>query len=131
MQDDINDEAFDPNDNIGNINDYEYNKLKRLYPYNSNSTTSHLEVETLRNMNTIMIGAISEIESYFGHLWGHHKKHNELNDIEKVYKEQWFQLRNMLLNRGNAIKRKTKTLIRSQLKTIKINANNNNHNKDT
>lgn len=57
-------------------------------------------VRMTKNMETIMIGALEEIENSFGFLWGH--KENRSKTKEEIeFSEMWQDLRSRILDRSN------------------------------
>lgn len=58
-----------------------------------------------KKIDTTMIFPLSQIESAFGHLWGHGKSELELTPEEKVMYKKWQECRNNILNNGNQQKR--------------------------
>jgi hypothetical protein len=55
-----------------------------------------------KKIQTTMIGSLSRFETGFGHLWAHHKKHEEeLTDQELYFDNIWQDVRNNILNHGN------------------------------
>lgn len=58
-----------------------------------------------KKIDTTMIYPLSQIESAFGHLWGHGKPDSELTSEEKVMHRKWQECRNNILNNGNQQKR--------------------------
>ena len=67
----------------------------------------NLEVQFLINLmskkiQTTMIGCLARFETGFGHLWAHHKTHDEdLTDQELYFDNIWQDVRNNILNHGN------------------------------
>lgn len=62
-------------------------------------------------IQTTMIFPLSQYESAFGHLWGHGKPEDKLNDDEKMFRTKWNEVRNNILNNGNQQKRNANTEI--------------------
>lgn len=89
-----------------------YNKMKKASEqnqemilmnkanYKKRSTNRLLKI-IQKKITTTMIGAISQIESNFGHLWGHGKMLRELSQSEQQYREIWNSVRNNILTNGN------------------------------
>lgn len=61
-----------------------------------------LNNNTKRAIRTAFIGAIAQFERNFGYLWGHNKQKEELTDNQKKFLELWLQVRNSILDLGNA-----------------------------
>lgn len=53
-----------------------------------------------KSINTTMIGALNDLEKIMGHLWGHQTKNLSLE--QQRNKELWEQVRESILDRGNA-----------------------------
>ena len=58
-----------------------------------------LQHRVIKNMETIMIGCLEEIENHFGHLWGHDK--DDYTKEEQDFYLIWQELRESILERGN------------------------------
>jgi hypothetical protein len=54
-----------------------------------------------KKFKTSIIGAIASIEKYFGDLWGHGLDFAELSGAQKEFREDWAELRNEILTKGN------------------------------
>lgn len=67
-------------------------------------------------IKTTMIGAISEIENTFGHMWGH-KKRDTTEEQDELY-EDFMELRERILNIGNFQIRKIKRIISDDRRKI-------------
>ena len=52
-------------------------------------------------LQTVNIGSISQFETYFGILWGHGKREEELNDSEREWRTIWQECRKNVLDNGN------------------------------
>lgn len=61
-----------------------------------------------RAIKTTMIGAISEFEKMFGHLWGHGAKDGETTQEEDDMYEDFMYMRDVILDLGNDQIRKLK-----------------------
>lgn len=95
---------------LGNPNNqYTHNQLKRIVDEakrkNQERSNLHSQKRFINNItkkfNTTMIGAIAEIEKYFGDLWGYGKDENELNKSEREWRKKFILLRTAILNNGN------------------------------
>lgn len=88
----------------------EHQHLKRLHEekkrvseerqkvYSKKTLTSLLN----KKFKTTMIGALASFEDSFGHLWGHGKPVDELDDQESLWKDLWDGARTDILNKGNS-----------------------------
>jgi hypothetical protein len=54
-----------------------------------------------KKFSTTMIGALSEIEKTFGHLWGQGLNERDLTKSERDMREKYMELRTKILNNGN------------------------------
>lgn len=87
------------------MKDMDHNKLREMarlpIPQGGKERLSnHLE----KDIRTLFIGIIDEIEKSLGYLWGHGNE--ELTDNQKRFLERWQFLRKRILDRGNNTIRK-------------------------
>ncbi len=68
--------------------------------YNESSQKRLLKILE-KKLQTSFIGALSQFEQIFGHLWGHNKDEDELTKQEREYRDLWVQARTNILNNGN------------------------------
>jgi hypothetical protein len=62
-----------------------------------------LEQDIEKKIKTTMIGALASFEKRFGKLWGHDKsKEEELTPQEHRFLQIWLEVREEILDRGNA-----------------------------
>jgi hypothetical protein len=54
-----------------------------------------------KKCKTSFIGALSQFEQFFGHLWGHGKSEDELTPNELAWRKTWNECRTAVLNNGN------------------------------
>lgn len=54
-----------------------------------------------KKIQTTMIGSLSDIENYFGFLWGFGDNNTELSEEQKHMKEIFEEVRAKILDRGN------------------------------
>lgn len=54
-----------------------------------------------KKIQTTMIGSLSDIENYFGFLWGFNETEGELSPEQKHIKEIYEEVRAKILDRGN------------------------------
>jgi hypothetical protein len=54
-----------------------------------------------KKLTTSFIGAIANIEKFFGHVWGHGKPASECTQEQLDMREMWDKLRTSILNNGN------------------------------
>ena len=52
--------------------------------------------------DTTTIGSLAIMEEFFGELWGHGLRYNELTEEEKEWRETWDEARTKLLDLGNS-----------------------------
>lgn len=57
--------------------------------------------QVIKDMQTIMIGALDKFEQQFSHLWGGRKPFNELNPQQRKFRKMWNRARNQILDLGN------------------------------
>jgi len=60
-----------------------------------------LSREISKRMTTINIGDLSQIEAFFGGIWGHGKDEDELTELEKEWRQIWELCRKAILDNGN------------------------------
>lgn len=68
--------------------------------YNESSRRRLLKILETK-FKTSFIGALSQFEESFGHLWGHHKNDEDLTPDELHWKQIWESVRTNVLNNGN------------------------------
>jgi hypothetical protein len=76
----------------------ETEEAKQRYNELSNKQLSDIFQKKIR---TSFIGAISQFEETFGHLWGHNKDKTERTPQEKEFFDKWMLARTNILNNGN------------------------------
>lgn len=60
-----------------------------------------LSKEIAKRMTTINIGDLSQVESFFGAIWGHGKNEDELTQLESEWRQVWELCRKAILDNGN------------------------------
>jgi hypothetical protein len=65
----------------------------------SESLRLYLQNTTSKNITTMSIGMIAEMEKTFGHLWGHGKRRNTLSQNEEEWRAEWNILRQLILDK--------------------------------
>jgi hypothetical protein len=80
--------------------------LNRLFKNHSKEqyfvrSGNRLNSSIYRKFRTTFIGALSEFEKSFSHLWGYKKPLNELTESELYYRRLWEDTRTRILNNGN------------------------------
>ena len=55
-----------------------------------------------KKFDTTIIGSLAVMEEFFGELWGHGIRYNELTDDEREWREAWEEARTKLLDLGNS-----------------------------
>ena len=86
----------------------ECRKDKKIIQYIKNSSEDkkraaakkRLSERLVKNMETIMIGALEEFEKGFGYLWGHDKD-GEFSEQEQAFYDLWQEVRTEILDRAN------------------------------
>lgn len=70
---------------------------------NRSKEVSHDELlkSSKKKIQTTMIGSLSDIENYFGFLWGYGDNTTELSEEQKHIKEIYEEVRAKILDRGN------------------------------
>jgi hypothetical protein len=53
-----------------------------------------------KSITTVAIGSIAILEEAFGHLWGHGKDYEELDEDEREWFETWKEVRSAILDRA-------------------------------
>lgn len=54
-----------------------------------------------KKVQTSFIGALSQFENLFSHLWGYNKDERDLTDEQFDMREMWEEVRTNILNNGN------------------------------
>lgn len=70
-------------------NELKKSELLRLYLKNNSS----------KQITTMCIGTIAELEKTFGHLWGHGKRRSTLSKDEEEWRLEWNALRELILDK--------------------------------
>lgn len=79
-------------------------ELKRLHEQNERENIKRKLIKDIeRNIKTVMIGAISDMEEGFGVYWGHGEDKEKLDEDQLHDREIWETVRNNILNRGNKL----------------------------
>lgn len=68
--------------------------------YNESSQKRLLRILE-KKLQTSFIGALSQFEQFFGHLWGHRRDESELTPEQLEMRDKWNQARTFILNNGN------------------------------
>jgi hypothetical protein len=55
-----------------------------------------------KKFDTTIIGSLAVMEEFFGELWGHGIRYNELTDDEREWREAWEEARTKMLDLGNS-----------------------------
>ena len=55
-----------------------------------------------KKFDTTTIGSLAIFEEFFGELWGHGLRYNELTEEEKEWREDWNEARTKILDLGNS-----------------------------
>ena len=79
--------------------------MRNLTQEQKDEMRERLKKICLTKLNTTMIYPLSQFEMEFGHLWGHGKNEQILNDQEKINRQKWQRCRTNILNNGNQQKR--------------------------
>lgn len=53
-------------------------------------------------VTTAFVGALAELESAFGKIWGHGLPLNKLTENQKLWRGRWVEARDTILNLGNS-----------------------------
>lgn len=60
-----------------------------------------LEERLIKGFRTSFIGDLSQVEKFFGSLWGHGKHPRDCTERELAWREMYEQCREAILNNGN------------------------------
>lgn len=66
------------------------------------SSKKRLSNNIRKKFDTTIIGSLAVMEEFFGELWGHGLRYNELTDDEKDWREAWEEARTKMLDLGNS-----------------------------
>jgi hypothetical protein len=92
-----------------------FSKVNRLYEaqkkenleVNKSISKDRLEKVLKKKLTTTFIGALDSFEKQFGYLWQHGEPYGSLTENQQKFRDVWNEVRNEVLNKGNAQLRAT------------------------